>query len=437
MILQGCKQLDGDSTFQQALLSAANYSSCLVERCCRRDDERYAFLWLPETYHERHDETEVYTILRTYRPDILLIIGIGGSSMGCQAIYGMLKHTLPVDGPELWFATTIDAITTATISAQLETALRAGKRVALIIISKSGTTIETIANGAIYLDLLNRYAAPIAGQITVITEPNSSLWHHAQHARWLRLAVPQQLGGRFSVWSAAATLPLSLVGIPVKRLLAGAATIQDRLSAAPTRGDHPAVYLATMRYYYYMQGLIVHDSVLSAPHLSGYGYWLRQLLGESLGKYRSTKTTLDTVGFLPTVSILTDDLHSVFQRYMAGPRCIVTTFIQDRAEDRPITIPVTPLTADTPYQRLSAQGISQTIFTAVEQAYQNAALPYATVAIDTNSIETIGMLMHTELIATIILGEYWLAIDPFGQPEIEQYKSIFKDLITASSTASD
>lgn len=427
MILEYNDALMHTPAFLQALNSCIQQSSTLAAQYGKRNDDRYAFLWLPEAYTERIDEAQIYATISSYRPDIILIIGIGGSSMGTLALYTMTRHTLPEHAPELWFATTVDAITTQTLSDKIVTACRKGKRIATIIISKSGNTLETRVNAAIYIELLKKHATLQHGQITVITDRQSPLWNYAHENGWLCLTTPALLGGRFSVWSSISTLPLALTGLSIPELLRGAQQATTALCTTATH--HAAAYLATFRSYYYGQGWRVHDSCLSAPHLYPYGGWLRQLIGESLGKYRGHTTPPEAAGFLPTISVLTDDLHSVFQQYMAGPRTSITTFIQDRAEERTITVPVESSLAESSYQGLSAAQLNHTILQAAQQAYRQAELPYVSLSIDSRTLADIGMLMQCEMIATILLGQWGLAIDPFGQPEVERYKTIMKHLL--------
>lgn len=371
----------------------------------------YVFLQIP--YQE---EQRIHTIktctknLSNTRPiDVVMVIGIGGSSLGTQAIYTALRHHLPHDAPQLWCADTIDPVTTYGLLTAMEQALRANKNIVLVIISKSGTTLETCANASLYIDVLRTHVTDIKHHVIIITDPGSPLETHAQQEGISHALVPPPLGGRFSVFSAVGLVPLMLMGIDIHALLHGAQQATHALERSPETMSQQVAVLAAA----YDAGFVIHDTFVTAPHLAAYGAWYRQLLAESLGKYHTIHGSQQRVGMTPTVSCIANDLHSMAQLYLAGPRRTITTFVDIACTKIP--------TVTIPHDKYPVQHIHKALCTGIYTAYREAQLPYLHTTSSTCSTETWGYMMQQQMIIITMLGHLW-NINPFDQPQVEDYK---------------
>src|SRR5205085_568343 len=137
----------------------------------------YTFFNMPiiaeQTISNAHD---VIARLSNTRPiDIVMLIGIGGSSLGTQAIYAALQHHLPDNAPQLWCADTVDPVTTYTLLKAVHNALDHKKNIVVVIVSKSGTTLETCTNASLYIDALQSRGIDIKQHVIIITDQQSPL----------------------------------------------------------------------------------------------------------------------------------------------------------------------------------------------------------------------------------------------------------------------
>ncbi|MDZ4224943.1 MAG: hypothetical protein U1D33_03455, partial [bacterium] len=137
----------------------------------------------------------------------LLVLGIGGSSHGLKCLAAAL-----VPGRERQKLFVVENPDPLVAEPLLET-LDFSKTL-LVVISKSGETIET-------LTLLDFFRLSLRAQrsnphIIAITEYNNGTLHRmAKEEKWATLEIPKNLGGRFSVFSAVGLFPLALLGVDI------------------------------------------------------------------------------------------------------------------------------------------------------------------------------------------------------------------------------
>lgn len=380
-------------------------------------DTPYAFVHAPYDAALLHRIEELAEQKKSLRPTMLVLVGIGGSSLGTLALYEAL---MPV-GMRFVCADTIGAVYTKEIMGKIEQEITQGGSIICVIISKSGTTTETLINaGLIFALLKKQYSQDYTERIVIISDENSPLWDLAHHEHFATLTVPQQLGGRFSVFSAVGLFPLALLGIDIKELVRGARAQVDACLTDTTATSDAAVS-ASILYLQYHAGKNVHDTFVFAPQLASLGAWYRQLMGESIGKQRTSDDKIIAVGITPTVSCATNDLHSVAQLYLAGPQDKITTMLYTH-EAESLTIP------DNIFTQLGTVGagnniafVQDAIFHGVCTAYQQAQRPYVTINLNSQSAYDLGQFMYMKMFEIVLLGAL-LEINPFDQPQVELYK---------------
>ncbi len=363
---------------------------------------------------------------RKLNPSMLILIGIGGSNLGTLAIHEALFGKLynekqpPI---KVYYADTVDTEYIQTIMQLAEQELQQKKAVLLTVVTKSGTTTETIANFAVFFELVKKYHPhDYCNYVVVTTDKDSPLWLIAQQEQFTILEVPKKVGGRYSVFSAVGLFPLGLLGCDISQLLAGA---QDALADCTSSllAENYAAATSVALYLQYKKNIIIQDMFVFALQLEGIGRWYRQLMGESIGKEHDIHGNLVEVGITPTVSLGTVDLHSVGQLYLGGPRDKNSTFVSVAQTNNEVII-----SSSRQLETLAMQvrGKSFTllmnaILQGVKTAYKNHQRPFIAIELPHCNEYYLGQLLQYKMLEIIYLG-YLLEVNPFDQPNVELYK---------------
>jgi glucose-6-phosphate isomerase len=361
-----------------------------------------------------------------------IVVGIGGSNLGTKAVYdALLGQRDALDNarfPRLLFAETTDPEWLAQTSKLLET-LSSPDEVLVTLISKSGGTTETLANFEILMaPLLDKFNNAVAERIVAITDEGSKLWDVAQAKGISCLAIPAQVGGRYSVFSPVGLLPLLSVGIDIEKLRQGAQAILEQCLGA---GQNSAAQSATILAGQLQQGRSINDNFFFHPELESVGKWYRQLMGESVGKEASLTGEIIHTGITPTVSLGSTDLHSVGQLYLGGPRDKITTFVSSQSSEV-VTVPATRFMPELVpmINGKSAADIMAAILDGVKVAYQKAELPYMEIVLDAIDEQPLGAYLQFKMLEMMYLGQL-LNVNSFDQPNVEAYKIETKRLLEA------
>ena len=362
---------------------------------------------------------EVAARLTAYNPTLFLLVGIGGSNMGTLAVL----HALPErERIRFYCADTLDADGIESLLILLQEELVAGGVPLVCIVTKSGSTAETLINAALLYECIKNYRPDDYHKyIVVITDENSPLAHVAHDAQFELLVVPQAVGGRYSIFSAVGLFPLCMMGIDVPSFIKGAQQMFKRCINDDMQSNK-AVGSALTLFQAYSEGYLLHDIFVFSPSLVMLGHWYKQLIGESLGKKHTKQGTLVEVGISPTVSVGTVDLHSVVQLYLAGPRIRITTFLSIDDEPTDLKIPDNELSRILPeLVGKSVTAVKKSIYKGVLRAYQKEQRPFMECSLSYRSSETLGGFMMMKMIETIFLARLF-SINAFDQPQVELYK---------------
>ena len=243
----------------------------------------------------------------------MLVLGIGGSALGARALQKAFapgqdrpNHT----GPWLWIADNVDADTLTAMLDKLPP-----KETALVVISKSGGTIETLAQYFLVRTWLQKTLGDEwKKQIIMVTDEKVGfLREEADREGIASLPVPDHLGGRYSVFSAVGLLPAAFMHMDWRALLDGASSVFDPLlKNMNTLDAHPAWKLALWNRMLMDKGYSQLIFFSYIPLWSWLGAWFAQLWAESLGK--------EGKGSMPVPAVGVTDQHSVNQMFLDGPR---------------------------------------------------------------------------------------------------------------------
>ena len=365
------------------------------------------------------------------KPSLIIVIGIGGSNLGtaavCQAVLG--SHSNLLSKPQLLFADTTDGPSIHSITELARRHLKSGGHVILDVISKSGTTLETMANfSALHSALLQEKKSHV--HVVATSDEGSPLEDWARVNACPSLSVPRMVGGRYSVFSNVALFPLALAGVDIHALLSGAKTMRARCLSKKI-SENPAMRMAAILYLHHQTGRRIHDHFLFANDLMGLGLWARQLQAESIGKEQRTDGSPAHTGLTPTVSIGSTDLHSMAQLYLAGPSDKFFRLVAVRKPSHDIALPrdgmLGSLAPSASGRKLSV--VLSAICGATAAAWRAKSIPFVAVSLPDLSAQSVGMLMQEEMMETIFLAKL-LEVNAFDQPAVELYKKEVKRLLS-------
>jgi len=371
---------------------------------------------------------------KSLNPTTLVVIGIGGSNLGTiavhEAIYGTFYNE---QKPEInvYFADTVDSDYIYDIILLLEQEVEKGHNIIINVVSKSGSTTETIANFEVMLHFLKHYKKDdYQKYVVVTTDEDSKLWKLAQKKGFSLVAVPANVGGRYSVFSAVGLFPLAMLGIDTDALLAGAQSMVNECLNTDVFNNMAALSAAIL-FAHYKKGVTIHDTFTFSVDLKSVSKWYRQLMGESIGKAENRAGKTVNVGITPTVSVGSIDLHSVAQLYLGGPYDKFTTFIYSEKNKSNLSIPVLNEFENLveKIQGKSLSTIMDAIMQGTQTAYKNNKRPFVSISIPEKSAYYLGQLLQIKMIEMMYLG-YLLDVNPFNQPQVELYKKETRKILS-------
>jgi len=359
----------------------------------------------------------------------IFVVGIGGSNLGTKAVYDALfgyTDNLERATPQIIFLDTPNPAFLEKIQTFADR-ISSPEEVLINVISKSGTTTETIMNANILCEALEHQIEELSSRIVVTTDEQSKLWYKADKEGMHRLAIPEQVGGRYSVLSAVGLFPLAAAGIDIENLRQGAADMRSRCLE---HQGNPALMSAQVIYDAYENGAHVADQFVFNAELASLGQWYRQLMGESLGKEHNLAGKTVNAGLTPTVSVGSTDLHSVGQLYLGGPNDKITTFISALPKDAP-TNPrgglFDGLVSEIDEQ--SASDVMSAILEGVKTAYTKQNLPALELTLEEIVPYHLGEFLQFKMIEIMLLGKL-MNVNAFNQPHVELYKEETRRLLT-------
>jgi len=369
----------------------------------------------------------------------LVVLGIGGSGLGTvmlrDALLGPRWNELSDEGreyfPRLHVLDNADPVTVSELLDGLDL-----RRTLFNVISKSGSTAETMAQ---YLVVRGRLGSvvdedKVRGHFLFTTDPERGALRTIAEAEGIpTLAVPPNVGGRFSVLSSVGLLPAAACGVDVEELLRGAAEMEQRCRVQDL-AKNPAGLLATLLHAADTElGRNIHVLMPYADRLRSFGLWFQQLWAESLGKERVTEGRVENVGPTPLPAVGAVDQHSQVQLFMEGPRDKVVLFVRVLDPGSEVEIPelhpeidgLSYLGGHTLAELLDAERAATT------EALRQRGRPSMTIEIQHPDARAIGSLVMLFEVATVLAGALY-GVDPLNQPGVELGKRLTYGLLGRS-----
>lgn len=389
-------------------------------------ENNYAFVQVP--FDEKYYETiaQIADQKKSLGCSAVVFIGIGGSSLGAQAVHLALSGVYwnELNSPKIYWADTLDPQETFNTIKLIEKLLQNNERILLVLVSKSGTTLESIVHYRVFLNLIQKYYASNYHEfIVIITDKNSVLADYARDNNCALITIPEPIGGRYSVFTAVGVFILAFLGYDIFQFRMGAcAAVEDVLLQPLELSD--AARSALCIYEHYLRGNFVVDYFVFPKIFSGIGLWYRQLLGEGLGKQAGNG---DYCHLLPTVSVGSNDLHAVAQLYLGGFPPMFTQFLTCQKYTHDILVPPGPFGSFA--QNLTYSRLIDILFQATKNSYDEQKRPYIHIQLPENSIYYIGYLLQFNMIQAVYLATLF-DVDSFDQPHVELYKKHVRKMIT-------
>ena len=377
--------------------------------------------------------------------DAVVSLGIGGSYLGnkvlfdvhCGEFWNYMSRDERGGFPRIYFSgQNIDPKRTGDLIKHLkklaEITLSHDKRKAkimLLVISKSGGTLDTMSNFMVIYDALTKCADSMEIEVVAVTDPNEAkptlLKKLAADKGWPTYSVPDGVGGRFSIFCEVGLSLAACVGFDIEAFLQGAKDM-DKECQNDDLWQNPAMLNAALKFAAYQKhGRNIEVMMPYGDYLKSVAEWYIQLLAESLGKQKDKDGNTVNFGRTPLVAVGTTDMHSQTQQHQEGSLDKVVQFVKIANWKNDITIP--NAFPDVP-KLADISGV--TMGEALEVARQSNADALASndrynacFILPELTPYYLGQLLYMLAMSVAYEGEL-SNVDAFNQPGVEAYKRI-------------
>ena len=334
----------------------------------------------------------------------IVIIGMGGSILGSQAIYNFLNTKIK---KKIYFFDDIDE--RKILNFKKENNL---KKTLFIIISKSGNTIETLSN-FISMGVIKRDAKNI---IIISEKKNNVLFSLSKKLNLFHIEHKHYIGGRYSVLSEVGIVPAIMMGLNILNLRKNIRVFLKKNELNFLRSS--TLILANILFQKKINNLILLNY---SPELERFLFWVQQLISESLGK--------NGKGFLPVISNVPKDHHSLLQLYLDGPKDKIFHIfsLEKNSQIKIFTKKIDQKISFLNNQKLHSIKIAQK--NALIKSFKKNNIPFREFKIKRVNEQTLGELFSYFMLETIIVGEL-LNINPYNQPAVEDVKINTKQILS-------
>ena len=337
----------------------------------------------------------------------IAIIGMGGSILGAQAIYHFFQNKIK---KKIFFFNDINLEQIKIFKKNVDI-----DKTLLIVISKSGNTIETLSNFFSINKIKNNFKKNI---VIISDKKNSPLFELTKKYDFFYVEHKKFIGGRYSVLSEVGIIPAYFMGIDVKKLRKN--LTRFLYNKEKTFLKQSSIFLADL----FTRGKFNNLIFLNySPKLEKFLYWNQQLIAESLGKRKK--------GFFPVVSNVPKDHHSLLQLYLDGPRdkFFHIFSIKENTNEKIKTKKISSKLNYLNNKKLSR--IKESQKNALTKSFDKNNIPYREFLLKKTDEETLGELFSYFILETIFIGKL-TGQNPFDQPAVEQVKKLTKKFLFKS-----
>jgi glucose-6-phosphate isomerase len=358
--------------------------------------------------------------------EYVVVLGIGGSALGNIALHLALRspvwNHLSMDNrrgfPKVMFWDNIDP---DWIAAQMD--LVDPKKTLFNVISKSGSTAESMAAFLVVKSILLARGLDPKKHMLITTDPNKGTLRSIVKKEGIPdLSIPSEVGGRFSVLTPVGLLSAAMTGIDVMKVLRGAQQACQKLKNLSLL-ENPAAMIAFSHESFLRKGFSISVMLSYSNRLFGLADWYRQIWAESLGKRMNLRGEEVNIGQTPIKALGATDQHSQLPLYVEGPRDKIITLLSVEDFDRTIHIPnLYPDVESLAY--LGGKTMNELMASerkGTQFALTQAHVPNMSVTFSQITEEDVGCFFFVYELATVLIGSL-LEINPYDQPGVEAGK---------------
>lgn len=392
------------------------------------DSDRSGFFHLPARSQWQQEIDKLQPVLANRIPqiDTFLHLGIGGSSLGAETI---VRALAPSTAPTFHFLDNIDPDFLWNILEQTRP-----ERTLVYVVTKSGGTLETLSQFAFIYQWLEKHlgAERAKKHLVFCTDPvKGDLRKLGTQWEIPTFEIPPTLGGRFSALSAVGLLPALVAGIDCKGLLKGAAEYRAHILEQVEKNTLPSVADLALRIlqHYTENHRNITVFMPYSQKLKPLSAWFTQIWAESLGKQGK--------GISPIPATGATDQHSILQLLRDGPQDKVVGFVEIAGFNHIIELKWNGPKLDS-LDSVSGITLNQLIdaeFNATRQVLTNNKRPNFTLSLPRLNANTLGQVFYFLEVFTSLSG-YYLGINPFDQPGVEEGKKLTHERIRACKKSS-
>ncbi len=402
------------------------------------------FFWLPEEllaeYEKDREASELGRIFKVANGlhseiDAVAVLGIGGSYMGarammdacCDPYHNELSRGARGSKPRVYFeGNNVDNDASASLLERLAAGgygdSAAEKKYAIVVISKSGGTMETAVAFRQFLaslesslgdeasEQLGRLVIPVTGECGKLHELATAIGCEEI------FSVPDGVGGRFSVLSSVGLMPAAFLGLDCMKLLEGAVAMNEHFKTADYADNVVLQYVAVNHLLAQNRGKSIRVMSVWSKALEAVGLWYDQLLAESNGK--------EGLGVTPLTTVNTRDLHSRHQQHQQGANDkVFNNVIVESYRTDALAVGSSERNQDT-LNDIADKTLPDIMSAAIKgtnDALHADGRPTTDIVLPQIDTHVLGQLFQMLMIATVIEGRL-LGVNPYGQPGVEQYK---------------
>ncbi len=374
--------------------------------------------------------------------DRVVVLGIGGSYMGaralmegcCQPYWNELSRGQRGSKPRMYFeGNNVDNDATQGLlhllgANEAKPATSEVDRWGLVVISKSGGTLETAVAFRQFLEALERSCGSermkVSELLVPVTVEGGKLHRMATELGCTEMfPVPDGVGGRCSILSGVGLVPAAMLGINVIELLQGAVAMNEHFATKPAEENIILQFVAVNHLLEKQRGINIRVLSVWSKALESIGLWYDQLAAESLGKQE--------MGFMPLTTVNTRDLHSRQQQHQQGKRDkIFNNIIVDdyRFDDLPIGKRKSDHDSLNEIADKTLPEVMRAAIQGTNDALRADGRPTTNLFLPRVDELHLGQLFQMLMIATKVEGR-WMGINPYGQPGVESYKKNMNRLL--------